>query len=552
VSGPLRRLSFALAIAALLLPATAEASFTQEPGSPYDVGAEPYGVVAGDFTGDGRPDVASINGTSSNVSLLRRQPTGGFAEDPAPRSVAGGPNFAASAEFNNDGLRDLAVANFTSTSVSILKGQAGGGFAADAPVSVGFQQTGIATADFDSDGDFDLAVLDWFGNKVHILKNQAGVFTLEPGPATTGAQPRNVAVADFNGDARPDLAVSSVGGPGNQVTILLRQPQPTGGFTADIGSPITVGNTPVGITADDLNGDGRPDVAVANYADDTVTLLLRQAVGFETRPPISVGDSPTGIATGDFNSDGLRDLVTANASSSVNVMLGVGGGSFAPDPSSPVATDTGAYNVAVADFDGDTRQDLAITNTGDDTVTVLLNTTPFPAPPPPPPPLNLDADGDGVQRPLDCDDNNAAIKPGAVDVPGDGVDQDCSGADSPYPALDRDVSYAFAIYAGGYTKLTKLAVKPMRASDRVVLTCAGRGCQTRRKAIAVAKDGRKLSLLRYVRRAKFRRGAVLKVRVTRPATVGVFFSLRFRGTKAPLKRDACLLPGTQQPSRCPG
>jgi hypothetical protein len=231
------------------------------------------------------------------------------------------------------------------------------------------------------------------------------------------------------------------------------------------------------------------------------------------------------------------------------VLLRTASGENVPDPSSPVPTDTGATGVAVADADADGRQDIAVANYTDSSVTVLLNTTPFPPPPPPP---NLDVDGDGVQRPLDCDDNNAAIKPGAVDVPGDGVDQDCSGADAPYPVLSRGVSYAFATYAGGYAKLTALTVKPVRAGDRVRLTCTGRGCQARRKTITVASDRRKLSLLRYVRRARFRRGAVLKVRITRPATVGVFFSLRFRGTKAPVKRDRCLQPGATRPSRCPG
>ena len=64
----MRRSAVLLAVAMLLPAGTARASFTQEPGSPYDVGNDPYGVLAGDFTGDGRPDVVSLNGSASTVS----------------------------------------------------------------------------------------------------------------------------------------------------------------------------------------------------------------------------------------------------------------------------------------------------------------------------------------------------------------------------------------------------------------------------------------------------------------------------------------------------
>ena len=162
-----------------------------------------------------------------------------------------------------------------------------------------------------------------------------------------------------------------------------------------------------------------------------------------------------------------------------------------PDPSSPVATDTGASGVAVADVEADTRPDIAVANYTDSSVTILLNGTPFPLPPPPPPPPpppNLDVDGDGVQIPTDCDDGNPAIRPGAADAPGDGIDQDCSGADAPFPLLDRRIEGFLSTFpVGRYTKFTSLAVKPARAGDTLRLTCRGRGCVRRNKTVRGAQ-----------------------------------------------------------------
>jgi hypothetical protein len=80
-------------------------------GTPVDVnGADPSGVVVDDFNGDKRPDVVTINGTSSNISVLLRQPIGGFVEEPgSPVGVGTGPNFGAVADFNGDGRPDVAV-----------------------------------------------------------------------------------------------------------------------------------------------------------------------------------------------------------------------------------------------------------------------------------------------------------------------------------------------------------------------------------------------------------------------------------------------------------
>src|SRR5687767_11975614 len=92
-------------------------------------------------------------------------------------------------------------------------------------------------------------------------------------PFMVGVSPQAVESGDFNGDGRPDLAVANSAS--NSVTILLAQA--AGGFMPEAGSPAVAGG-PKTIAIDDFNADGRPDLAVGS-GNGTLTILLRQAVG---------------------------------------------------------------------------------------------------------------------------------------------------------------------------------------------------------------------------------------------------------------------------------
>jgi len=136
-----------------------------------------------------------------------------------------------------------------------------------------------------------------------------------------------------------------------------------------------VGSRPQSVAVGDFNGDGRADVATANYLSDNVSVLLGTGAG-GSAPAVSfaVGTSPDSVAVGDFNGDGRADLVTANfGSSDVSVLVGDGAGGFAPAVS--FAVGQGPNSVAVGDFNGDRRADLVTSGVGFNDVSVLLNQT---------------------------------------------------------------------------------------------------------------------------------------------------------------------------------
>ncbi len=200
-------------------------------------------------------------------------------------------------------------------------------------------------------------------------------FPNAPGsPISVGNQPQSVVVGDFNGDGIPDLAVANSNS--NTVSILLGTG--TGAFTQASGSPHTVGQNPFAVVVGDFNGDGHADLAVANEGSDTVTILLGDGSSHftATGTPVAVGGNPFGLAVGDFNGDGIADLAVANESSgTVTILQGNGSGGFAVVPGSQqLAVGDNPNAVAVGDFNGDGHADLAVTNQGSNTVTILLGT----------------------------------------------------------------------------------------------------------------------------------------------------------------------------------
>jgi len=136
-----------------------------------------------------------------------------------------------------------------------------------------------------------------------------------------------------------------------------------------------VGDTPLLVAIGDLDGDGNPDLAVANANSDDVSVLLGAGDGsFATQARFGAGISPRSIAIGDLDGDGIPDLAVANgASNDVSVLLGAGDGTFTAQ--TLFGAGSAPRSVAIGDFDGNTSPDVAVANFSSQNVSIHINQT---------------------------------------------------------------------------------------------------------------------------------------------------------------------------------
>ncbi len=296
--------------------------------------------------------------------------------------------------------------------------------------SGGLSADSVAVADVNGDGKPDLVVAN--SNSVGVLlSNGDGTFKTAVTYGTGGLGTTSVAVADVNGDGKPDLvAANFCAGPtcgtDGSVAVLLGNGDGTfqtavvydsGGMQAD------------SVAVADMNGDGKPDVVVANFCSNStnctnngpgsVSVLLGNGDGtFQTAVAYDSGGETTFVAVGDLNGDSKPDVIVAScpgpvfacAPGSVGVLLGNGDGTL----QTVVNYSSGAddpESLAIADVNGDGKLDVLVSNQlslpslhGPSAVGVLLG------------------NGDGTfQTPVVYDINGLGVTVLAVaDVNGDG------------------------------------------------------------------------------------------------------------------------------------
>ncbi len=258
-------------------------------GSTY--GNSPYALTVADIDMDGRPDIA-VTGLAAgyecfvvlrNTSTTGVPITSGSFASPVAFTTGQYPASIAAGDFDGDGRPDIAVACSTATgTIHIFRNTAtsgtinSGSFAASVDYSGGSVPADLQPADFDGDGKLDLVESNFFGNSISIFRNNGSSGTIGFASRvdfSTGSYPGGVGVGDFNGDNKIDIVVDCAG---SNKLYLYRNTATSGSISASsLANPqqYNTGTAPAGVKIGDIDGDGYPDIVAANSGDGTISIF---------------------------------------------------------------------------------------------------------------------------------------------------------------------------------------------------------------------------------------------------------------------------------------
>jgi hypothetical protein len=365
-------------------------------------GYDSTSVAVADINGDGKPDLVAVNayacsGTSSGcskgaVGVLLGNGNGTFR---GAVIYGSGGNIAFSVavgDVNGDGKLDLLTAvrcsdtgDCANSAVGVLLGNGDGTFlTAITYGSGGYDARSVAVADVNGDGKPDLVVANECASESNcngtvgvLLGNGDGTFQTAIAHGSGGYYANSVVVADVNGDGKPDLVVANLCADPTCTRAIIGVLLGNGDGTFQ--AAVTYGSG--GYYADslavtDVNGDGKPDLLVANQcaidsncgSSGALGLLLGNGDGtFQAAVTYGPGGQfPYSLAVGDVNRDGKPDLVVANqcdnsgtcANGSLGVLLGNGDGTFQAASSTTIPA-YGFGAIALGDYNGDGNLDVA-------------------------------------------------------------------------------------------------------------------------------------------------------------------------------------------------
>lgn len=371
----------------------------------------PYKVVAADFTGDGKLDLAIGYHAVGLVTIEQGDGAGNFQRighidvPLAEPSQIGGIYNVALGHIDNDGLPDLVLTVHGSPpadwkdkdlpadvlqsgwagAVIVAHNRGQGRFDKVAEYPVQSHATGVALRDLDRDGRADLLYTargtgyrgDVKIGTLHLRRGLEGLKFGDPIQLAAGPSAYFVETGDFNGDGLFDMAVPNEHGVNVQRWLnpgrdLFAKPDAIQRLTLEtVPIPNQRSHAINHVRAADVDRDGKLDLLTANLGTSTVSKFLGNGDGtFRTAAPFDAGKDGAWIDIGDLNQDGAADFVMTHWTGDfLSVFMNDGRGNFAPRKD--YQTGSGNYGVTLADLDADGKLDCVTANYRDKTISVL-------------------------------------------------------------------------------------------------------------------------------------------------------------------------------------
>ena len=354
-----------------------------------NTGNGPQSICSIDLDGDGKPDLIVVDGDSNIVSVYRNTSTPGSISFVEQASYIMGANDypigVATGDLDGDGKPEIIVSNYYTSNLSVFLNTSTPGSISMAPAvnyPTGNYTLSAVIADLNGDGKPEIIVASSGDNVLSTYTNNSTIGNLNFSPKVdwsvpAGSYPFRVAVADLDGDGKLDIAAAN--GNTNLVSVF-RNTSATGGavsFAAHVD--FATGNYPQGLAIGDLDGDGKQDLVVANNNDNTVSLLLNTGssgtISFATHVDVQSGIGAYDLVIADLDGDGKADLAVVDEyNNSVSIHRNTSTpGTISVTVNTDYATGNVPFSITTADYDGDGKPDLATANNTAASLSVLRN-----------------------------------------------------------------------------------------------------------------------------------------------------------------------------------
>ena len=352
----------------------------------FATGTYPKIIVVNDFDGDGKPDLAVVNQVANSISILRNISSNSVPLFSTKVDYSSGkdPINIVASDLDGDGRNDLVVTNFNSggnAEISIYRNISNNGniiFSPRIAFATGAGAIGVDVGDLDSDGRPDIVVTSSNAGTYSIFKNTStngniSLATRQDMPYYRGDE---VAIGDMDGDNKPDIVLTNTI---NNTLVVQRNTSTAEMISFENGVSFVTGTYPTKIALGDFDGDNKKDVAIVNYTGKSISILKNTSVpgnlSFQSAVNYAMETNPSNITAADLDGDGKPDLITGigNKGSIAVFKNNSSAGNILFDTS--VNYNTGNFDTfcAAGDFTGDGRQDIAVSNTLLNTISILKN-----------------------------------------------------------------------------------------------------------------------------------------------------------------------------------
>ena len=352
----------------------------------FATGTYPKIIVVNDFDGDGKPDLAVVNQVANSISILRNISSNSVPLFSTKVDYSSGkePINIVASDLDGDGKNDLVVTNFNGggdAEISIYRNISNNGnilFSPRIVFATGAGAIGVDVGDLDSDGRPDIVVTSSNAGTYSIFKNTStnGNISLAARQDMPYYRGDEVAIGDMDGDNKPDIVLTNTI---NNTLVVQRNTSTAEMISFEYGVSFVIGTYPTKIALGDFDGDNKKDVAVVNYTGKSISILKNTSVpgnlSFQSAVNYAMETNPSNITAADLDGDGKPDLITGigntgsiavlkNNSTPGNILFDTG-----------VNYNTGNFDTfcTAGDFTGDGRQDIAVSNTLLNTISILKN-----------------------------------------------------------------------------------------------------------------------------------------------------------------------------------